>query len=177
MVVFSCKNSNKKACEGNCEEAAATEECCANHKDGECQKAEGEQCAKCKEAALEALDGIDASAVTDDLKLKGILSEAEVEVKPTFNGGSASDFLAWVNSNINYPESAKENDEQGKVIVNFVVDKAGKVSDVKVLRGVSEALDAEAVRVVSESPAWTPATAQGKPVAVNYTLPVVFALK
>lgn len=179
MVVFSCKNNGgNNKCEGECENCTeVTEECCGDHEGGECTKAEGEKCDKCKEAALEALDGIQGSAISDDQKLKGVRNVAEVEVKPVFEGGDANSFMAWVQKNINYPAAARENNEQGKVVVNFVVGKDGKVGDVKVLKGVSETIDAEAVRVVSQSPDWTPATDKGVAVPVNYTLPIVFALK
>ena len=63
---------------------------------------------------------------------------ALVEVKPTFNGGDANDFLKFVEENIVYPEKAKENGDQGKVYLTFVVDATGKVGNVKVLKGVSE---------------------------------------
>jgi TonB family protein len=99
-----------------------------------------------------------------------------VEQKPTFGGGDASEFSKWVTSNLKYPEEAKAAKVQGRVTVTFVVDIDGSVKDVKVLRGVNELLDAEAVRVVSASPKWTPGRSKGNPVPVTYTFPVIFKL-
>ena len=99
-----------------------------------------------------------------------------VEQKPTFGGGDASEFSKWVTSNLKYPEEAKAAKVQGRVTVTFVVDIDGSVKDVKVLRGVNELLDAEAVRVISASPKWTPGRSKGNPVPVTYTFPVIFKL-
>jgi len=98
-------------------------------------------------------------------------------VKPTFNGGDANEFSKWVNSQLQYPEKAKEEGIQGSVLLQFKVNTDGSVSDVKVLRGVSRDLDLEAVRVVSSSPNWEPALFDGKVVPVIYTFPVIFQLR
>ncbi|MCQ2148584.1 MAG: energy transducer TonB, partial [Bacteroidales bacterium] len=100
-----------------------------------------------------------------------------VEEKPQFNGGDANNFAKWVNKNINYPETAKEEGIQGRVVLQFDVNAEGNVENVVVLRGVDPALDAEAVRVVSASPAWTPGKQAGNATKVSYTFPVVFALR
>jgi len=100
-----------------------------------------------------------------------------LEVKPTFNGGSAGDFSLWVNENLKYPKSAYEAGAQGRVTLQFTIGKDGNVGDVKVLRGCHPDLDAEAVRVVSASPAWTPGYVKGEPVKVTYTFPVIFQLR
>ena len=102
---------------------------------------------------------------------------SEIEVKPTFDGGDANAFSQWVNSHLKYPEAAKTAGEQGRVVLQFTVGSDGAVRDVKVLRSASEALDAEAVRVISSSPDWTPGQQDGKAVAVTYTFPVVFQLR
>lgn len=101
----------------------------------------------------------------------------QVEVKPSFNGGDANEFSKWVNSKIIYPEIAKENGVQGKVTLQFTVNKDGSVSNVKVLRGVDSSLDKEAVRVVSNSPKWTPGRQRDRAVKVTYTFPVIFQLR
>ena len=101
----------------------------------------------------------------------------EIEVKPTFNGGDANAFSKWVNAHLTYPEASKAAGEQGRVTLQFQVGSDGKVRDVKILRGASEALDAEAVRVISSSPDWEPGKRDGKAVAVTYTFPVVFKLQ
>lgn len=101
----------------------------------------------------------------------------QVEVKPSFNGGDANEFSKWVNSKLIYPEIAKENGVQGKVTLQFTVNKDGSVSNVKVLRGVDSSLDKEAVRVVSNSPKWTPGRQRDRAVKVTYTFPVIFQLR
>lgn len=102
---------------------------------------------------------------------------AIVEEKPTFKGGDQNDFTKWVFSQIVYPEIAKENGVQGRVTLQFTVNTDGRVSDVKVLRGVDSSLDKEAVRVVSSSPKWAPGKQRGKAVKVRFTFPVIFQLK
>jgi len=100
-----------------------------------------------------------------------------VDVKPTFNGGDANEFSKWVNENLKYPKTAKDAKVQGRVVLQFTVYPDGKVQDVKVLRGVHPDLDAEALRVVSSSPDWTPGYVKGEPVKVTYTFPVIFQLR
>ena len=100
-----------------------------------------------------------------------------VEEKPSFNGGDANMFSRWVNERLVYPEIAKENGVQGRVTLQFTVEKDGRVTKVKVLRGVDPSLDKEAVRVVSMSPKWKPGKQRDRAVAVTYTFPVQFALR
>jgi TonB family protein len=100
-----------------------------------------------------------------------------VEEKPSFQGGDSNQFSKWVNANLVYPEIARKNAVQGRVTVQFKVEKDGSVTNVKVLRGVDPALDAEAVRVVSASPKWKPGKQRGRAVAVIYTFPVIFQLR
>ena len=100
-----------------------------------------------------------------------------VEDKPKFNGGDANEFSKWVNQRLVYPDIAKENGVQGRVMLQFTVNADGSVSNVKVLRGVDDALDKEAVRVVSSSPKWTPGKQRDRAVKVTYTFPVIFQLR
>ena len=100
-----------------------------------------------------------------------------VEEKPSFMGGDANQFSAWVNKRLVYPEIAKENGVQGRVTVQFTVEKDGSVTKVKVLRGVDPSLDKEAVRVVSMSPKWKPGKQRDRAVPVTYTFPVYFQLR
>ena len=100
-----------------------------------------------------------------------------VEEKPKFQGGDANDFTKWVNQRLVYPDVAKENGVQGKVILQFTVNPDGSVSNVKVLRGVDSSLDKEAVRVVSKSPKWKPGKQRDRAVKVTYTFPVIFQLR
>ena len=100
-----------------------------------------------------------------------------VEEKPSFQGGDANQFSKWVNSRLVYPEIAKENGVQGRVTLQFTVEKDGTVTKVKVLRGVDPSLDKEAVRVVSMSPKWSPGKQRDRAVPVTYTFPVIFQLR
>ena len=100
-----------------------------------------------------------------------------VEEKPSFMGGDANQFSAWVNKRLVYPEIAKENGVQGRVTLQFTVEKDGSVTKVKVLRGVDPSLDKEAVRVVSMSPKWKPGKQRDRAVPVTYTVPVYFQLR
>ena len=100
-----------------------------------------------------------------------------VEQKPSFQGGDANAFSKWVNERLVYPEIAKENGIQGRVMLQFTVGADGQVSQVKVLRGVDPTLDKEAVRVVSSSPKWTPGKQRDRAVKVTYTFPVIFQLR
>ncbi len=98
-----------------------------------------------------------------------------IEEKPEFPGGEEA-MMKWIAANVKYPEIAKENGVTGKVFIQFVIDKDGKVTDVQVLRGVDSYLDKEALRVVSAMPAWTPGKQRGKTVKVSFQLPINFKL-
>ena len=100
-----------------------------------------------------------------------------VEEKPSFQGGDANQFSKWVNQRLVYPEIAKENGVQGRVTLQFTVEKDGTVTKVRVLRGVDPSLDKEAVRVVSMSPKWKPGKQRDRAVPVTYTFPVIFQLR
>lgn len=100
---------------------------------------------------------------------------ALVEKQPSFPGGTQS-FLQYLASNIKYPAEDRKNNVQGRVVAQFVVEKDGSLSDVKVLRTPSAAMGEEAVRVLSISPKWTPALQGGRPVRAQYTVPVNFTL-
>jgi protein TonB len=97
------------------------------------------------------------------------------DVKPSYEGGEAA-MMKYLNKYIKYPAVARENGIKGTVFVKFVVEKTGEVTDVSVAKGVHPTLDAEASRVVKSMPKWTPGKQSGKPVAVQYTLPVKFEL-
>lgn len=98
-----------------------------------------------------------------------------VENMPEFPGGQEAMFT-FISETITYPEEAKKNGIQGKVYVNFTVEKDGSIGDVKVIRGVHPLLDNEAMRVVESFPKWTPGTQRGKLVRVSYNLPLSFVL-
>ena len=98
-----------------------------------------------------------------------------VEQMPQFPGGEAA-LMKYLQSHINYPPMAAENNIQGRVVVQFVVDKTGRVGEVKVIRNVDKDLDREAARVCKSLPKFTPGRQNGRAVAVWYTLPVTFKL-
>lgn len=98
-----------------------------------------------------------------------------VEQMPSFPGG-ISGLRTYLNQNIRYPAEAQENCVQGRVVVSFVVEKDGHISDVTVLRSVDPSLDKEAVRVIRNMPRWTPGKQGGEPVRVRYNVPVSFRL-
>jgi protein TonB len=99
-----------------------------------------------------------------------------VEEMPTFPGGEV-ELMKFINSNIVYPEIAKENNIQGRVILRFCVTYKGAVDQVQILKPVDPALDNEAIRVIKMLPAWKPGKQGGKPVNVWYSVPVTFQLK
>ena len=99
-----------------------------------------------------------------------------IQVMPKFKGKEPKYFSLWVNKHLKYPASAKKKYLEGIVKVMFTIDIDGTVTDVHVIKGVCSALDAEAVRVVSSSPKWTPGMSDGEPVRVSFTFPVVFQL-
>lgn len=99
-----------------------------------------------------------------------------VETMPQFPGGDSA-VMEFIKNNLIYPENAKENGVQGKVIVSFVVETDGSISEVTVVRGIDPELDAEAIRLIKSMPKWAPGTQRGKPVRVKYQIPVRFQLK
>jgi TonB family protein len=94
-----------------------------------------------------------------------------VEVQPEYPGGMAK-MMQFISANFQYPQIDRDNGVQGRVFVSFVVEMNGEISTIKVLRGVSKTLDAEAIRVVKLMPNWTPGTQSGKPVRVKFNLPI-----
>ena len=96
-----------------------------------------------------------------------------IENMPTFNGN----LNQWLVQNMKYPVEAMNKKEQGKVIVQFIVSKNGEVSEPKIIRSVSPALDKEACRIVLAMPKWNPGKLKGKPIAVRFVLPITFRLQ
>jgi TonB family protein len=99
-----------------------------------------------------------------------------VEEMPMFPGGDSA-LLAYIANNTKYPETAKTNNIQGRVITRFCVNKEGGVDRVSILKGVSPELDAEALRVVNKLPSFKPGQQGGKPVSVWYMVPITFSLE
>ncbi|MCQ2212698.1 MAG: energy transducer TonB [Bacteroidaceae bacterium] len=99
-----------------------------------------------------------------------------VEQQPAFPGGMDK-LMAWLSKNLKYPAVCQENGTQGRVVVQFVVNKDGSIVEPKVVKSVDPALDKEAIRVVSAMPKWQPGKQRGKAVRVRFTLPVTFRLQ
>jgi len=97
------------------------------------------------------------------------------DVEATFLGGPAA-MMKWINTNIQYPQTSIEMNEQGRVFLSFVVESDGSVSNVAIEKGVSEDLDKEAKRVVRSMPRWTPGEAKGKKARTRCRLPINFQL-
>lgn len=121
------------------------------------------------------------------LKAKEVIAQPEpaeeetkvfdvVEVMPQFPGGPTALF-EYLSKNIKYPVVAEENGVQGRVIVTFVVERDGSITDVQVVKSVDPSLDKEAKRVVSSMPNWIPGKQNGSAVRVKYTVPVTFKLQ
>lgn len=112
------------------------------------------------------------AAVIEDNSIRDF---ASVEVLPEFAGGTAG-WSKFLQKNLKYPPIARENNITGRVIVSFVVEKNGQLTDIKVLRGIGGGCDEEAVRVLKSAPAWKPGVQNGRPVRVAYTMPIFFQL-
>ncbi len=117
-----------------------------------------------------------ALQVNDKKKIKEPKVFSYVEQMPEFKGGDAA-LIKFLQQKIKYPKKAQEMDIQGKVLIRFVVNETGKVSDISVLRGVEQSLNDEAVRVVKSFPKFKPGKQQGKAVKVYFNLPIVFKLQ
>ena len=120
------------------------------------------------EVVAVALDKSKSKASNDELFMV-------VEEQPEFPGGTAA-MMQFLSENVKYPNIAQENGIQGRVIVNFVVEKDGSISDIQVVRGVDPALDVEAMRVIGTMPKWNPGKQRGQEVRVRFTLPLEFRL-
>lgn len=117
--------------------------------------------------------------LNDDIVIEEPEVEAEVftivENMPTFPGGE-KEMLKYISKNTKYPQLAKENNIQGTVYVQFIVEQDGSITNSKILRGIGGGCDKEALRVVNSMPNWIPATQRGKNVRVEFRLPIKFVL-
>ncbi len=109
-----------------------------------------------------------------------IVEEEEIflraETMPSFQGGDLNAFRTWVQKRLKYPVIAHENNIQGRVVISFVVEKDGTLSQITALATPDKSLSEEAIRVISDSPKWTPGKQRGKSVRLKYTLPVDFRI-
>ncbi len=178
IVMVGCKNNGSKKAQAAEEDAIERAE---NAMEAAIEAVDADQEMDAK-AAMEKLSAAQAAGLveTPEEMLKknpnAAIPFSVVENKPTFNDSDANEFSKWVSEQVKYPQDAIDANVQGKVVLQFTVNKEGQVEDVKVLHGVSETLDAEAVRVVSSSPKWEPGSMNGTPVNVKYIFPVLFRL-
>jgi periplasmic protein TonB len=130
-------------------------------------------------------DDVDQNTAVDDYFVNRVDVEEEyveaeiftiVEEQPSFPGGDAA-LMEYLAKNISYPPMAKESGIQGTVFVTFVVEPNGNVTNVKILRGIGGGCDEEATRVVKNMPTWKPGKQRGKPVRVQFNLPIKFVLQ
>lgn len=99
------------------------------------------------------------------------------ETMPTFQGGDLTTFRNWVQSRVRYPQIAQENGIQGKVTLQFVIERDGRLTNIVVLQSPDRSLSDEAIRVLNLSPKWSPGKQRSQPVRVKYTLPVDFRIQ
>jgi TonB family protein len=126
--------------------------------------------AMCQSAAQEVSKGT-PGANPDS---KGVYTQ--VDVMPMFTGGNDA-LYNYLATNLKYPTAAKEAKIQGTVFVQFIINADGKISNVKIRKGMGGECDGEAKRVIESMPAWTPGKQKGQVVAVQYTLPIKFSLE
>ena len=111
---------------------------------------------------------------TDSLEANFIFGDVE-EIQPSFQGGNNA-LMEYLRQNVVYPEQARKDSVEGRVVVSFVIEKDGSITKPAVVRSLHPLLDAEALRVVAAMPKWSPGMTMGKQVAVKYNLPVTFKL-
>lgn len=99
------------------------------------------------------------------------------ETMPSFQGGDLNKFRAWVQQNIRFPQIALENGIQGRVVLSFVIEKDGRLTNIQVLQSPDRSLSDEAIRVLNKSPKWSPGKQRNQVVRVKYTLPVDFRVQ
>ena len=130
--------------------------------------------------AFEVVGNVDAEILQPEPPAVGenqlTLMGDVVEQMPSFPGGPQA-LLNYLSEHINYPEGYEETCVQGRVVITFVVEKDGSLSDVAVVKSLEKAFDEEALRAVKSMPNWIPGMQDGKPVRVKYTVPVNFRLK
>lgn len=106
---------------------------------------------------------------------KGEMVYSTVEQPAEFPGG-VGELMKWLSMNVRYPEKSVEENAQGRVLVRFIVNTDGSISEAEILKGVTPELDAESIRVVNAMPRWQPGKLNGKVVRSYYVLPITFRL-
>jgi periplasmic protein TonB len=129
----------------------------------------------------EVLTEVNATGIGEDLLSGQGGTETDeplfiVEVMPTFKGGDIEKFREWVIKRTTYPQLALDKKIQGKVMLTFIIETDGSVSNVKILKGVDPLIDEEAIKAIEASPRWSPGLQRGKPVRVRYSIGLLFVI-
>ena len=130
---------------------------------------------------------VDFSEFDADTEIVQIVEVKEEEIKddepfltaetmPSFQGGTINDFRNWVQGKVKYPQIAQENGISGRVVLQFVIERDGRLTNIVVLQTPDRSLSEEAIRVLNQSPKWSPGKQRNQPVRVKYTLPVDFRI-
>lgn len=120
---------------------------------------------------LDSVKTTDAYAMLD----KSIYNMATVERQPFYFGGNEA-LQEWIDKNMNYPASAIENHTEGKIIIEFIIDENGGVCDAQILKGLTDELNDEALRLVNAMPDWRPGKVKGEAVKTYFTTSITFRL-
>lgn len=135
---------------------------------------DGEECSTCFDLSIPLSKDNNGNAGIDNAS-SVILSEGVTILMPKFPGGNKT-LMLYLSKNIKYPAECEEKNIQGRVIVQFNVEKNGEIDNIRIVKSVHPLLDLEAVRVVKKMPRWEPGHRDGKPISVRYTLPITFRL-
>lgn len=137
----------------------------------EIQTTEADEATRVEMTELSKEVGVEEEEIEEE-----VFSFFLLEDKPEYPGGEAA-LLTYIALNTKYPQLAKENEITGKVFVSFIINQNGEVTNVIIKRGVHPSLDEEAIRVVKTLPKWKPGKQRGKPVRVEYIIPITFVLQ
>ena len=127
-------------------------------------------------SVLAILFMVNTTATAQDKKTSDDKVYEKVEVMPEFPGGDQA-MMDFVATNVKYPKEAMDKEISGRVLVSFIVEKDGSITDAKVVKGIGGGCDEEAVRVVNAMPKWKPGKQKGKPVRVSFMMPFTFKLQ
>ena len=114
---------------------------------------------------------------TEVIQQVEVAEETIEETMPSFQGGDLNTFRNWVQQNVKFPQIALENGIQGRVVLSFVIEKDGRLTNIQVLQTPDRSLSEEAIRVLNKSPKWSPGKQRNQVVRVKYTLPVDFRVQ
>lgn len=127
-------------------------------------------------SVLAILFTVNTTAMAQNKKTSNDKVFEKVEVMPEFPGGEQA-MMDFVAKNVVYPQEARDKEISGRVLVGFIVEKDGSISETEVVKGIGGGCDEEAVRVVKAMPKWKPGKQKGKPVRVHFMLPLTFKLQ